>query len=475
MPSPRHPRCTQRRARLKLEALEDRHLLSGTALAALSDVTGAHLVVYSSRNFGGVVATFRTDDPAGWHALIDWGDESQSEGDIDPGSGQQYGVVAGKTYASPGSFTITVVLTHADTDAVIIMGDALVLPGNSTAPSDITSDVLDNAHIVVALSFVGGQVFSAYACRSADASGFVYCAVGLPFQGPVPAPGNGNAGAPLPGSSSPEGGQLVMTPEPPVPPRPPAQPPSQGQPSPAQPPSQGQPPPRPQQGGLVSPPVDPSSVVVWRGTLDSGSSHSQPLAGAQTRPGAIAAGALAVGTRQPFVVSIRVESGEGDGQGRVLLDVRALTAEPTESVISITFPVVDSRLAAVGSGAVIAETQRPGEALLETLLLIPAAVPESPQPRREAETLQAVEEYFARLHVLQEASRPAGSLTCSSVDAPAGADAEPDRDGQFAPRSWLWRAGVTGLVLASLAHVVRDRQRPSPLCLRAASLAGGRG
>jgi hypothetical protein len=468
----RHPGCTRSRARLRLEALEDRSLPSGTSPSALVELLGAHLVSYSGQSFSGVVATFRTTDPAGWHASIDWGDGSQSDGTFTTGSSGQYGVVGTKSYHDTGTFTITVSFSHADSVTLTVLATAEVLPDGVAGPA-----------FDVAISFVSGQIVSAYAVKRSDPRDF-------PLFGESPqlcgregtsqtsecafslwlASGTGSLGTPsappslqcLPSSAMPCWTGSLGTPSAPPSPIPAGKPPAQP------------PPPNGPPVGVASPGIDPTSIVVWRGTLDPGGPRPEPLPGAQSRQTAAAVGALAVGARQPFTVSIRSESGHGDEPGQVLIAVQALTPDRREALIRITIPFDSVPMTDAGRAGLDSENGRPDSTLLAALFGAPGAETEIPPAQTEVDAVRALEEYFARLHLLQEASRPAGGLTCTSLAAPAEIPVDAELAGEPGPRRWLWRAGVAGLLAASLAPVVRDRQRYSFPCFKLAPLAGGR-
>jgi hypothetical protein len=181
-----------------------------------------------------------------------------------------------------------------------------------------------------------------------------------------------------------------------------------------------------------------------------------------------------VGARQPFVVSIRTESGRGAAPDRVLIAVGALTPEPIEYVIRVAVPFTTTQGSGPGRVAVAPETERLDATLLAAVFDLPAVGREEPVRATEGEAVRALEEYFARLHLLQEASRAAGGLTCTSLDLPPESAADPDPAAAPASQFWLWRAGVAGLVLASLVHVVRDRPRSPYPCFKLTPLAGGR-
>src|SRR5207245_11111436 len=113
--------------------------------------------------FSGAVATFTdpagaepnaSDDPGGvisnhYTATISWGDNTTSAGTITLSSGT-YTVSGSHTYATQGTFTVTVTIHHETAPATIVTSSAVVAPG---VPPSVTPPANQTASEGVSQSF----------------------------------------------------------------------------------------------------------------------------------------------------------------------------------------------------------------------------------------------------------------------------------------------------------------------------------
>ena len=109
--------------------------------AALSS-SGAAISATAGAPFSGVVAHFSDADPNGatadYTATISWGDGSTSPGSVQP-AGAGFDVSGGHTYASAGSYPLTVAVGDAGGASTNASGSATVGPGSTTTTTSAST------------------------------------------------------------------------------------------------------------------------------------------------------------------------------------------------------------------------------------------------------------------------------------------------------------------------------------------------
>jgi hypothetical protein len=155
------PRQHPARPRLALESLEDRSLLSSSAFSSLEiapvminfdrqsaaqTVASSKITTVGGNEFAGVVAELAANDVSRMHASIDWGDGTRSPGSIVLTSQGDFSVFGRHTYASSGSYVLTITVT-LDQDAQLVAspatpGDVIYLKSaefvlQAVAPSEV--------------------------------------------------------------------------------------------------------------------------------------------------------------------------------------------------------------------------------------------------------------------------------------------------------------------------------------------------
>jgi hypothetical protein len=109
-----------RRARLRLEPLDDRWLLTATGPFPTPPAPAAPAVVSTTQapspTFDLVLAEFPADQAAGRTVLIDWGDGTRSAASVQSAGADRVTVRAARSFPGPGTYSVTLTLTPAEGD-----------------------------------------------------------------------------------------------------------------------------------------------------------------------------------------------------------------------------------------------------------------------------------------------------------------------------------------------------------------------
>ncbi len=114
-----------------LEALEDRLVLStATTSVPLDHLAGIAAATYAGVPFAGQIASFEAPSLTGLRATINWGDGHITAGTIAPLANQVDQVSGTNTFATPGNYSVIIMITGPQDTAGTVQTTVVVLPEN---------------------------------------------------------------------------------------------------------------------------------------------------------------------------------------------------------------------------------------------------------------------------------------------------------------------------------------------------------